>query len=151
MTQDRQEILTLIPHQADMCLLESVIEWDFVSVLAASGTHRSPANPLLLNGRLHAIHLCEYGAQAMALHGGLLARAEGRKAMPGLLVSLRDVTLQIDYLESLERDLLIRAERLRADRTSWQYAFRITHDGALLAEGRAAIIAASEKPGHGST
>jgi predicted hotdog family 3-hydroxylacyl-ACP dehydratase len=147
----REEILALIPHQEDMCLLDGVITWDGVSVLTSSGTHRSPANPLKANGRMRAIHLCEYGAQAMAVHGGLLARAEGRRAMPGLLVSLRDVALHVDYADDLHGDLLVCAERLHADGMSWQYAFRVTHQGTLLVEGRAAVIAVREERHHGAT
>ena len=137
----REDILGLVPHRGGMCLLEHVLAWDDTSVLVSSGTHRSSANPLRLNGRLRAIHLCEYGAQAMAVHGGLLARASGAPATAGLLVSLRDVSLHVGYLEDLSRDVHVLARRLIADGASWQYTFRATHDSSLLAEGRAAVIA----------
>jgi predicted hotdog family 3-hydroxylacyl-ACP dehydratase len=90
---------------------------------------------------LRAIHLCEYGAQAMAVHGGLVAQAEGRVAQPGFLVSLRDVRLEIDFIEALAADLRVTAQRLLETPASWQYAFTIEHEGKTLATGRAAVVA----------
>lgn len=140
----REEILGLIPHQGAICLLDAVISWDARQLLAASLAHRSPSNPLRLDGRLRAVTLCEYGAQAMAAHGGLLARAEGRRGVPGLLVSLREVAFHVDYLDDLPGELLVHAERLHATDVSWQYRFRVTHEGTPLAEGRAAVLAVPE-------
>jgi predicted hotdog family 3-hydroxylacyl-ACP dehydratase len=138
------DIATLIPHQGAMCLLERVLEWDDTRVLLETGTHRSPSNPLLSDGRLRAIHLCEYGAQAMAVHGALVSRAGGGHATPGMLVSLRSVTLRRDYIEDLPDVLIVEARCLQASATSLQYSFRITHLGDLLAEGRAAVMLAPE-------
>lgn len=138
---DRDAIEALIPHRGAMCLLERIVEWDKDRVVLATATHRSPSNPLRLDGRVRAIHLCEYGAQAMAVHGGLCAQAEGKIAKPGFLVSLRDVRLHIDYIDQLERDLRVAAQRLMETSGSWQYAFTIEHDGGTLATGRAAVVA----------
>src|SRR5215212_1866660 len=95
----REAIAALIPHQGAMCLLDRVVDWDKDHVVLATATHRSAENPLRLDGRLRAVHLCEYGAQAMAVHGGLVARAQGQAARPGWLVSLREVKLNIDFVE----------------------------------------------------
>jgi predicted hotdog family 3-hydroxylacyl-ACP dehydratase len=138
---DREAIEALIPHRGTMCLLDRVIEWDTDRIVLATSTHRSPANPLRLDGRLRAIHLCEYGAQAMAVHGGLCAQAEGKTAKPGFLVSLRDVRLHIDYFDQLDGELRVTAQRLLETSASWQYAFTIDHANATLATGRAAVVA----------
>jgi predicted hotdog family 3-hydroxylacyl-ACP dehydratase len=138
---DRDAIETLIPHRGTMCLLERVIEWDEDRIVLATSTHRSSSNPLRLDGRLRAIHLCEYGAQAMAVHGGLCAQAEGKTAKPGFLVSLRDVRLSLDYVDQLDGDLHVTAQRLMETTGSWQYAFTIEHGGTTLATGRAAVAA----------
>jgi predicted hotdog family 3-hydroxylacyl-ACP dehydratase len=122
-----------------MCLLERVVDWDDASVTLATTTHRDPANPLARGGRLHAIHLCEYGAQAMAVHGGLAARARGERARPGLLVSLRDVVLARDFVHDLPGELEVEARRLHDSGTAWQYEFRVMHAGRLLAQGRAVV------------
>ncbi len=141
---DRDAIAALIPHQGAMCLLDRVIEWDKDHIVLATATHRSPSNPLRLDGRLRAIHLCEYGAQAMAVHGGLSAQAEGRRAQPGFLVSLRDVRFHIDFIDQLEGNLRVTARRLLDTGTSWQYSFTVAHDLAALVTGRAAVVARND-------
>lgn len=136
-----EDIAALIPHAGSMCLNERVISWDAERIALATATHRDPANPLRRDGALHALHLCEYGAQAMAIHGGLCAQAAGSRAAPGLLVSLRDVNLHVQRIDILGGELRIEAERLLESAGSWQYAFRAWHGDALLAEGRAAVMA----------
>ena len=136
------DIATLIPHQGGMCLLERVLEFDDTRVCCATATHRDPANPLRRDGRLSAVHLCEYGAQAMAVHGGLLARRAGATAKPGLLVSLRAVSFAVERVDSLAGELVVEAERLVESEASWQYAFRVTHHGVVMCEGRAAVMMA---------
>lgn len=133
----------LIPHAGLMCLLERVVRWDEASVTTATTTHRSSTNPLAIQGRLHAIHLCEYGAQALAVHGGLAARARGEQARPGLLVSLRDVALGCEFVEGLEGELIVEARRLHDSGAAWQYEFRVGHAGRTLAQGRAVVSVAS--------
>ena len=131
---------SLIPHQGTMCLLERVLEWNDSSVRLETDTHRSPENPLRSRDGMRAIHLCEYGAQAMAIHGALKAQAHGGTAAPGMLVSLRSVTFRCDYIDRLAGSLLVEAQCLQASESSLQYAFRISHGGELLAEGRAAVV-----------
>jgi predicted hotdog family 3-hydroxylacyl-ACP dehydratase len=124
-----------------MCLLDRIIEWDKDHIVLATDTHRAQTNPLRLDGRLRAVHLCEYGAQAMAVHGGLAAQADGRKAQPGFLVSLRDVKLHVDFVDQLDGELRVSAQRLLESTGSWQYSFDVQHGRRTLASGRAAIIA----------
>ncbi len=139
----RDAIAALIPHQGSMCLLDRVLEWDKDHIVLATATHRASTNPLRSDGRLRAIHLCEYGAQAMAVHGGLAAQADGRTAQPGFLVSLREVKLHVDFVDSLRGELHVSARRLLESSGSWQYSFEVRHEGGVLASGRAAIIARS--------
>jgi len=123
-----------------MCLLERVVDWNDTNIRLATTTHAAPLNPLRSNGRLRSIHLCEYGAQAMAVHGALKAQAGGGKAPPGMLVSLRNVALHCDFAEHFEGELLIEAQCLQAGAASQQYEFRVSHAGTLLAVGRAAVL-----------
>jgi len=136
----RDVILSLVPHQGDMCLWDEALAWDARSIRLRAANHRDRAHPLRSKGQLHAVHLCEYGAQAMAVHGGLLARAAGGRAKPGLLVALRAMELHVARIDDLPGDLTCDAEMLTDGDSSWQYAFRITHDARLLAEGRAAVV-----------
>jgi predicted exporter/predicted hotdog family 3-hydroxylacyl-ACP dehydratase len=138
--REAPRIADLIPHQGGMCLLEQLVEWNDQRVVLETATHRSLDNPLRANGRLRAIHLCEYGAQAMAVHGALRAQADDQRAAPGMLVSLRSVTFRCDYVDDLPGNLRVEAVCLQAGASSLQYSFRITHAQALLAEGRAAVV-----------
>ncbi|MDE1894681.1 MAG: phosphotransferase [Xanthomonadaceae bacterium] len=131
----------LIPHAGTMCLLDAVVAWDEQRIHAISAGHARADNPLRGEHGLHAVHLAEYGAQAMAVHGGLLARARGGEgARPGRLVSLRDLVLLAEYVDALDGHLDVHAECLYADAAGAQYAFRVAHRGRLLASGRAAVI-----------
>lgn len=136
----REAIAALIPHQGAMCLWEEVLYWDADSIRLRSHGHRDPAHPLRSGGRLRSVHLCEYGAQAMAVHGGLLARDAGTTARPGLLVALRGVELQRARIDDLPGAIEAQARKLIDGGGSWQYEFALHHDGVLLASGRAAVM-----------
>jgi predicted hotdog family 3-hydroxylacyl-ACP dehydratase len=131
---------SLIPHQGAMCLLERVIAWDDRHVVLETDTHRSPSNPLRVSGRIRSVHLCEYGAQAMAVHGALRSRASAQRPAPGVLVSLRSVRFLRDYIEDLPGCLRVAATCLQAGASSLQYTFCITHACEPLCEGRAAVM-----------
>jgi predicted hotdog family 3-hydroxylacyl-ACP dehydratase len=136
----RDDLAGLIPHQGTMCLLDRVIDWDDEHVVLATATHRALDNPLRADGRLRGLHLCEYGAQAMAVHGGLSVRHSRRAAQSAFLVSLRDVKLRVDFIEQLPGELQVAAHKLLADGRGWLYTFEVLHGGRVLAQGRAAAI-----------
>ena len=137
----REQILALVPHQGAMCLWDEVVRWDDRDIMLQAANHRDPAHPLRgSDGRLRAVHLCEYGAQAMAVHGGLRAHANGERAKPGFLVALRGVAIHVERIDRLPGKLAGIATLLVDGEGGWQYRFRIEHDGVLLAEGRAAVI-----------
>lgn len=140
----RAELEALIPHAGGMCLLDSVEAWDEQHIECSSSSHRSVQNPLRRDGRLAALHLAEYGAQAMAVHGGLLARAAGKVAEPGFLASLRKLCLELDYIDQLHGDLCVRATQLLAADSGWTYQFEIECDGQALAAGRAMVMLMGE-------
>src|SRR5579859_3591014 len=131
----------LIPHQDAMSLLDAVMAWDETSIHAVAESHALAEHPLRGEAGLHAVHLAEYGAQAMALHGALLARAQGDSDVrPGRLVSLRDVVLTVEYVDPSAGRLDVHAESLHADVSSTQYAFRVEQHGRVLVSGRAAVL-----------
>ena len=137
---ERIDIAALVPHQGAMCLWQEVVEHDANRVSLRTTSHRDPSNPLRSDGRLRALHLCEYGAQAMAVHGGLLGRASGAPVRAGMLVALRGVALHVARIDDLAGALEGEATLLANGADSQQYAFRILHAGTLLAEGRAAVM-----------
>jgi predicted hotdog family 3-hydroxylacyl-ACP dehydratase len=130
----------LIPHAGTMCLLDEVVAWDESRLHACSSSHLREDNPLRADGMLHAVNLCEYAAQAMAVHGALREREQGGVARPGFLVALREVSLQVERIDDLEGRLQVHVECLIAMADSLQYAFRVEHRGRVLATGRAAVM-----------
>ena len=137
---EKREWASLIPHAGTMCLLDEVMDWDATRLHARSASHLRPDNPLRADGMLHAVNLCEYAAQAMAVHGALRGRQAGGPAQPGLLVALRDVVLRVERIDDLPRRLQVHVECLIAMPVSLQYGFRVEHRGSLLASGRAAVM-----------
>jgi len=136
----RQELESLIPHAGGMCLLDGVTAWDDSSITCVTQSHALDNNPLRTAAGLHSLHLAEYGAQAMAVHGGLLARAEGRKAAPGFLTMLRAVKLHRQRVDDLAGELTVQAQQMMAADSGWTYNFVVSHQGQALAEGRVMVM-----------
>ena len=136
---DHAWLAARLPHQADMCLLDTVDDWSAERILCRATSHRRSDHPLRADGRLGAAGAVEYAAQAMAAHGALLAGSDGRPRA-GYLVSLRSVDLAVERLDDVADDLEIVAERLSGDGNNVLYAFAVRADGRPLATGRAAVI-----------
>lgn len=141
----RDELESLVPHSGDMCLLHGVTAWDETSVTCISESHLAADNPLRARGRLAAVHALEYGAQAMAVHGGLLARQRGERSGGGYLAALRNARLHVSRLDDIAAPLTIRAERLMAAGANLMYQFTITAGGLAVAEARATVVGQTEK------
>ena len=139
-TLDRAGIAQRIPHSGSMCLLERLDGWDADVIRCSTTTHRLADNPLRTAGGLLAPNAIEYAAQAMALHGGLLA-AEGSTPSAGFLASARNVRLAVARLDDVEGALQVQAQRLSGDERQILYEFAVSaEDGRTLAEGRAVVV-----------
>lgn len=136
---DRAGIEALIPHAGAMSLWDELIAADAHSLRLRTNSHRRADHPLRRDGRLSAVHLIEYGAQAMAVHGGWSARAGGG-ARPGVLAAVRDFKLQVAWLDDCDAALECEAQRLVANAGGWMYAFALHCQGRELASGRASVI-----------
>ncbi|MFZ3158884.1 MAG: 3-hydroxylacyl-ACP dehydratase [Rhodoferax sp.] len=127
-----------------MCLLERVSAWDTQQIRCEASSHLASDNPLRAHGRLGAACGIEYAAQAMAVHGALLAESGAGAASLGptlgYLASVRGVTLHVDRLDDLSDALSIHAERLSGDSTTILYSFTVHAGRRLLLGGRAAVI-----------
>jgi len=141
----RDAISRLIPHQGPMCLLDDVVEWDDDRVVCHSVRHGSPDHPLRANGRLSSVHAIEYAAQAMAVHQRLTGRRRAAVAY-GLLVSVRDVSLAVDRLDSLPSPLVIDATRIAATVDSLTYRFSVGGTGVPAVTGRASVLLVEDTP-----
>ncbi len=138
-TQDRAWIAARIPHQGAMCLLDRVEAWNEQRVLALASSHRALDNPLRAHGRLASSCGIEYAAQAMAVHGALLAQPQERARM-GYLASVRGATLHVDRLDDVPGELTIEVVRFSGDGNNVLYDFTVFGQGRVLLEGRAAVI-----------
>ena len=136
---DHAWIAARIPHQGSMCLLDAVTDWSGEHIVCRAVGHTDPAHPLREAGRLGAACGIEYAAQAMAVHGALVA---GTDAAPrqGYLTSVRGVTLHVDRLDDLPGALAVRAERVSGDANHVLYRFAVHHGDRCLLEGRAAMV-----------
>ncbi len=136
---NRDWISRRIPHQGTMCLLDRVVDWSENHIACAAISHTDPANPLGAEGRLGAANGIEYAAQAMAIHGALLAKVDDPPRQ-GYLTSVRSVSLHVARLDDLPGELDVRAERLSGDGNNILYQFSLHHAGRCLLEGRAAVV-----------
>lgn len=122
-----------------MCLLDAVVDWSENAISCRAISHTDPANPLRAADRLGAATGIEYAAQAMAIHGALLAGQDDAPRQ-GYLTSVRSVTLHVDRLDDLSGPLDVQAERLSGDANNILYQFSVGHAGRCLLAGRAAVV-----------
>lgn len=137
---DHAWIARHIPHQGSMCLLDCVEAWDQQHILARAISHRSADNPLRAHHRLSAACGIEYAAQAMAVHGALLAPTNHAGASVGYLVSVRGTKLHVPRLDDIQADLRVVACCIARDDNNILYQFSVYAADRLLLEGRAAIL-----------
>ena len=141
----KAEIARLIPHAGAMCLLDSVVGWDSASITCLASSHSDADHPLASGGQLDCICGIEYAAQAMAVHGGLIA---GRRPEAGYLASVRDVTCHAGRLDLSREDIEVTATLLAADAAGAIYGFILRHGKVTILEGRAAVVIdAGPRPG----
>ena len=134
---DRARIEALIPPGGAMVLLDSIVAHDETSILCTTMSHRRADNPLLRDQRLPAVAAAEYGAQAAAVHGALLAEGPMR---PGRVVLLRALRWTRRFLEEIEAPIEVRAESLHRDGGNLAYGFALSAEGEELLSGECGII-----------
>ncbi len=140
MSLQHDQLCTLIPHAGAMCLLERVEQWDETRILCSSDSHRHRNNPLRSGDRLAAVHALEYGAQAMAVHGGLVAQQEQKRIRNGFLVAIRDAELHRDRLDDLPGPLQVEATQLLKSDANQIYQVEIRCEGDVVAAGRLLVM-----------
>jgi len=123
-----------------MCLLDCVEAWDPERIRCRASSHRSADNPLRSHGRLGAACGIEYAAQAMAVHGALLAPADSSSARFGYLVSVRGTQLRVPRLDDIADDLLVEASCITRSESNILYQFSVSAAGRVLLDGRAAVV-----------
>ena len=123
-----------------MCLLDHVVHWDSQRIQCRASSHRNKDNPLRSHDQLGTACGIEYAAQAMAVHGALLAPADSSRPRSGYLVSVRGTTLHVPRLDDLCADLDIEALCISSSAAHILYQFSVQAGGRLLLDGRAAVL-----------
>lgn len=122
-----------------MCLLDAVLQWDAEHIVCHASSHTRADHPLRAQDSLGMANGIEYAAQAMAVHGALLAGSETAPAA-GFLASVRDVKWQAPRLDTQGADLRIHAQRLSGDGNTILYSFHLEAAGRTLLSGRASVM-----------
>jgi predicted hotdog family 3-hydroxylacyl-ACP dehydratase len=122
-----------------MCLLDEVAFWNDVTITCQAWSHLVEDNPLRREGELNAICGIEYGLQAAALHGALVAK---RPQPAGYLAALRAVEMMVPRLDVAHFGILqVTAELQLREASGMIYAFALhSAAGAPLLCGRATIL-----------
>jgi predicted hotdog family 3-hydroxylacyl-ACP dehydratase len=123
-----------------MCLLDYVEAWDQQRIQCRASSHRAADNPLRAYGRLGAACGIEYAAQAMAVHGALLAPPDNTGARVGYLVSVRGTRLHVPRLDDIAAELLVEAACITRSKNNILYEFNVSAAGRRLLHGRAAVV-----------
>ena len=126
------DICSLIPHTGSMCLLDTVKCWDEKSIVCTATSHRNEHNPLRNNEGLPMSSLLEFAAQAMAVHGCILAKSETAVVMEnGYLAALRDIQFAQGWLSDIEDELEIGVERIYVNAGNMIYTLSVKADGKI--------------------
>lgn len=133
------DIAALIPHQGSMCLLHEVLSWDQDRICCSAISHRDPQHPLRTADGLLSVCGIEYGAQAIAVHGGLLA-AGAQAPSAGYLANAKDVSWTVERLDHIDDDLIVEATKLISESGRSIYEFTLSAQGNILVQGRVAVV-----------
>ncbi|MGB4810853.1 MAG: 3-hydroxylacyl-ACP dehydratase [Methylophilaceae bacterium] len=137
---DKVWIAAHIPHQGSMCLLDQVTSWDEQHIRCSASSHRLTNNPLRSHDQLNTACGIEYAAQAMAVHGALLAPADSQRPRAGFLVSVRGAKVHRQRLDDIYANLDIEAICIHSSGDNILYEFTLHADGQIILNGRAAVV-----------
>ena len=141
---EHDELCRLIPHAGEMCLLDSVIEWDDTVIVCETTSHQNSSNPLRSEQGLSSVTGVEYGGQAMAVHGSLLGTAAADDQVL-YLAAVRDVQFEVSWLHDIEQPLTVQAERLMGDINGMIYKFSILALSRILVSGRLTVMMSAKE------
>ncbi len=136
---NRPWIQSHIPHQGTMCLLEEVKHWSDNEIQCCAHSHMALDNPLRDSHGLPISAGIEYAAQAMAVHGALLAPVDQLPEV-GYLTSVRNVEWWTSRLDDAGAEITIYASRISGNEVSLLYDFSILCNDRLLLRGRAGVM-----------
>ncbi len=132
----------LLPHAGRMRLIDRVVSYDDQSIVCESDSHRAADHPLAEAGVLSILCGLEYGAQAMAIHGALLASggSSGARTRHGLLVAASDLQWTVERLDRCAAPLVIKVVSEFRSGNQIAYRFEISASSAYVMQGRASVL-----------
>jgi predicted hotdog family 3-hydroxylacyl-ACP dehydratase len=133
---DRSWLITHLPHQGRMNLLDEIVAWDATTLRALARNHRAGDHPLRRAGVLPITCGIEYGAQAAAAHGAL---ARATKSPPGFIASVRSVVFHAARLDDVDGALDVVVEQIGASEAGVTYRFEVSSRTRSLVEGRLTV------------
>jgi len=137
---DRAALAALLPHAGAMCLLDAVESCDRQRIVCTTMQHRNPHNPLAVDGRLGCVQGIEFAAQAMAIHGALVAFPAGVRPAVGWLGRIRDCVLHWDRIDTHAGSLRVSATRVAAAGGALMYGFAIDAGHVRVIAGTATVV-----------
>ena len=138
----------LLPHAGRMRLIDRLVAYDDERIVCESDSHGADDHPLAENGVLSIVCGLEYGAQAMAIHGALLAEAAppasavSRKVRHGYLVTAADLHWEVQRLDRCTGPLIIEAISEFRSGNQVAYRFELRADQRPVLTGRASVLLA---------
>lgn len=133
---------TLLPHAGRMRLIDRIVAYDDQRIVCESDSHRAADHPLAEGGSLSIVVGLEYGAQAMAIHGGLLtatAQRQRPRARHGFLVAASDLNWFVERLDACASPLAIEAVSEFRSEKQVAYRFEVRAADLTLLTGRASV------------
>lgn len=136
---DRDWIQAHIPHTGSMCLLHAVKHWDSTQIICSAHSHAAKDNPLRNAFGLPISAGIEYAAQAMAVHGALMAAVD-QLPQVGYLTSARNVQWWTPRLDDVGGEITVQATRVSGNDVALLYEFSIVCNHRQLMRGRAGVM-----------
>lgn len=140
---DTKALYRRLPHAGSMCLVDEVIDWDRECIRCGASGHRSADNPLRIAGRLPAICVLEYAAQAFALHGLLIADECGGRPPDAAQVFVAVVTtldLHTGFLDDRDGMLRIDGHVVFRQAGAAVYRFEVRDAAGPIADGQIGLV-----------
>ena len=140
---DRAGIERLVPHSGSMCLLDAVLNWDSESIVCSTASHRRDSNPFRESGELQSVILVEYGAQAAAVHAGLVQQGLGRGAGhrgTAYIGAVKDLLIRQATVDPAIETLQIQAQCLLNSNDGAIYRIQCKADEQLLLAARVVLV-----------
>lgn len=134
----------LLPHAGRMQLIDRIISYDDHKIVCESDSHQTADHPLAEHGVLSIVCGLEYGAQAMAIHGALLAASKPGGARHGYLVSASDLRWTVERLDRCAAPLVIEAASEFRSGNQVAYRFELRAGGDIVLSGRASVLLSAQ-------